>query len=366
MTPAARVAGPAPIRLLILIVLLVAIVIAAWYGYQWWTNNRNTTPGVPGSPNITPQPTLPTPHALPHHPLPPHRHHRPHRHHHPLAIRGVDSPHDRPPPPHPAAPDLAPRRLWPQRARQDDHHRYRSPRRRRAGRAHPRGRPGRVHLHRPQRCQRPRPPADELVGRFPPRHQPLRHPPPARLQRHVPPPRHRGEVGRLRRRPDLHLPPPRRREVVQRRPRHRGRLPLRLAPRPARRHQCPVPRPLLRDPRRHRLHPIPPRPGRPAQGHRRRLRRQRRLRARPSASSAARVGIKAPDDRTIVVTLDRPVPYFLQLVAFSTFAPNHASVRGRRFPHRSRDWDVSSRPDLLAGPGPASSPTALTASCPMA
>ncbi len=36
------------------------------------------------------------------------------------------------------------------------------------------------------------------------------------------------------------------------------------------------------------------------------------------------VSIKAPDDRTLVVTLDRPVPYFLDLVAFATFFPNHA------------------------------------------
>ena len=33
------------------------------------------------------------------------------------------------------------------------------------------------------------------------------------------------------------------------------------------------------------------------------------------------VGLEAPDDRTLVVTLERPVPYFLDLCAFTVFAP---------------------------------------------
>lgn len=37
------------------------------------------------------------------------------------------------------------------------------------------------------------------------------------------------------------------------------------------------------------------------------------------------VGVSAPDERTIVVELERPVPYFLELVAFSVYMPVHAA-----------------------------------------
>lgn len=38
------------------------------------------------------------------------------------------------------------------------------------------------------------------------------------------------------------------------------------------------------------------------------------------------VGLSAPDDRTLVVELVRPVPYFLQLCAFATFMPVHQAT----------------------------------------
>jgi len=41
------------------------------------------------------------------------------------------------------------------------------------------------------------------------------------------------------------------------------------------------------------------------------------------------VGVRTPDERTFEVTLERPVPYFLDLAAFGVFAPVHAeTVRG--------------------------------------
>jgi len=39
------------------------------------------------------------------------------------------------------------------------------------------------------------------------------------------------------------------------------------------------------------------------------------------ADFAANVGIQSPDDHTLVVTLERPVPFFIQLCAFPTMAP---------------------------------------------
>jgi oligopeptide transport system substrate-binding protein len=69
------------------------------------------------------------------------------------------------------------------------------------------------------------------------------------------------------------------------------------------------------------------------------------------------VGVKAPDDFTIVVTLDKPVPYFLDLVAFPTFFPVHAkSVRlyERLDPDTGRiKWDQGwTKPPNLITNGP--------------
>lgn len=45
--------------------------------------------------------------------------------------------------------------------------------------------------------------------------------------------------------------------------------------------------------------------------------------------SADEVGIKAEDDKTLVVTLENPTPYFLELTAFKTYAPlNQKAVEG--------------------------------------
>lgn len=42
-----------------------------------------------------------------------------------------------------------------------------------------------------------------------------------------------------------------------------------------------------------------------------------------------RVGIRTPDDHTLVVTLEQPTPYFLQLCAFATYMPVHAASVGK-------------------------------------
>lgn len=48
--------------------------------------------------------------------------------------------------------------------------------------------------------------------------------------------------------------------------------------------------------------------------------------AKPTAETAAKVGIKAKDDLTFVVTLDKPVSYFLQLTSEPALAPVKAEV----------------------------------------
>jgi oligopeptide transport system substrate-binding protein len=59
----------------------------------------------------------------------------------------------------------------------------------------------------------------------------------------------------------------------------------------------------------------------------------------------AEVGVKAPDERTLVVTLDAPTPYFLELLSFQTLMPVHrATVEG----HAER-W---TRPGTHVGNGP--------------
>ncbi|MHB9145792.1 MAG: peptide ABC transporter substrate-binding protein [Symbiobacteriia bacterium] len=40
----------------------------------------------------------------------------------------------------------------------------------------------------------------------------------------------------------------------------------------------------------------------------------------------AKVGVKAQDDKTLVVTLDKPAPYFLSLMSFPTFMPQRQDV----------------------------------------
>ena len=48
----------------------------------------------------------------------------------------------------------------------------------------------------------------------------------------------------------------------------------------------------------------------------------------------ARVGLRAPDDRTLVVQLRKPCPYFLDLLGFPTFLPVHESIELFREKHR--------------------------------
>jgi oligopeptide transport system substrate-binding protein len=58
-----------------------------------------------------------------------------------------------------------------------------------------------------------------------------------------------------------------------------------------------------------------------------------------------KVGVRAPDSRTLEVVLENPTPYFPDLCAFVTYLPVHrASVE------RFADW--ASRPDRLVGNGP--------------
>lgn len=70
------------------------------------------------------------------------------------------------------------------------------------------------------------------------------------------------------------------------------------------------------------------------------------------------VGLRAPDDLTLVVELEHPTPYFLQLVAFATFMPVHAkSVEANtHFDPNTGQWEVANaywhRRDQLITNGP--------------
>ncbi len=55
----------------------------------------------------------------------------------------------------------------------------------------------------------------------------------------------------------------------------------------------------------------------------------RALREEANTHFAASVGIEAPDDHTFRVTLERPLPYFLDLCAFGPFHPVHADTLER-------------------------------------
>ena len=57
------------------------------------------------------------------------------------------------------------------------------------------------------------------------------------------------------------------------------------------------------------------------------------------------VGVKAPDDRTLVVTLENPVPYFKDLIAFMAFCPIHV-------PSFEKLGATYFKPGQLTGNGP--------------
>ncbi len=59
----------------------------------------------------------------------------------------------------------------------------------------------------------------------------------------------------------------------------------------------------------------------------------------------AAVGVKAPDDRTLVVTLENPVPYFKDLIAFMAFCPIHV-------PSFEKQGAAYFKPGQLVGNGP--------------
>ncbi|MES2468122.1 MAG: peptide ABC transporter substrate-binding protein [Verrucomicrobiota bacterium] len=57
------------------------------------------------------------------------------------------------------------------------------------------------------------------------------------------------------------------------------------------------------------------------------------------------VGVKAPDDRTLIVTLENPVPYFKDLIAFMAFCPIHV-------PSFEKLGATYFKPGQLTGNGP--------------
>ncbi len=57
------------------------------------------------------------------------------------------------------------------------------------------------------------------------------------------------------------------------------------------------------------------------------------------------MGVKAPDDRTLQVTLNYPTPFFLDICSFSTFAPVHLASMKKWGP----DWI---KPGKLVSNGP--------------
>ncbi len=66
--------------------------------------------------------------------------------------------------------------------------------------------------------------------------------------------------------------------------------------------------------------------------------------AKEDAPSFDEVGVRAPDDDTLVVTLEHPTPYFLDVCALSTLAPVHAPTVARW----GDDW---TRPEHIVSNG---------------
>lgn len=55
------------------------------------------------------------------------------------------------------------------------------------------------------------------------------------------------------------------------------------------------------------------------------------------------LGVKAPDKKTLVITLKYPTPYFLELVAFPTFYPIN-----KRVDQKNPDWAAEAGPDYVS------------------
>jgi oligopeptide transport system substrate-binding protein len=139
--------------------------------------------------------------------------------------------------------------------------------------------------------------------------------------------------GNLRRRPALHIPPSPRRQMVGRYPGHRRRLRIRLENRS---------QPELASSYAYQLFC---------------LKNGQAYNAKKAAADT--VGVRALDDHTLEVVLERPTPFFLSLVAFRTYYPvNRRAAANERWaaaaetfvgngPFRLANWVHDNKMELV-------------------